>query len=352
MLLRLHKGLPQAQVESIHLLCKELGYRTRVVDERPELLALEGAVPHRQHVVRLGDHPGVRDVLDDGGARALVQGTASGPTAVGAARFGAGHVSIIAGPCAVEDEARLLEIARAVRAAGATLLRGGAFKPRTSPYSFQGLGEEGLERLARVKAATGLGVVTEVLDTRDVERVAEVADMLQVGARNMANYALLKELGRARTPVLLKRGFGATVRELLGAAEYVLDGGNGEVILCERGVRGFDDVTRNVLDVGAIAYLKRATHLPVIADPSHAAGRADLVPPLALAGVAAGADGLLIEVHSAPSEARSDADQALGLQRFARLSQEVEALASLDGRRLVRSDERAGGAGTPDLEYA
>jgi 3-deoxy-7-phosphoheptulonate synthase len=227
-------------------------------------------------------------------------------------------------------------------------LRAGAFKPRTSPYSFQGIGVEGLEILDRVKAATGIGVVTEVLDPRDVERVNETADMIQVGARNMANFPLLVELGQLSTPVLLKRGFGATVEELLGAAEYILAEGNRSVILCERGVRGFDSITRHMLDVGAIAYLKKTTHLPVIVDPSHAAGRADLVRPLARAGVAAGADGLLVEVHPHPEEVHSDGAQAVSLPSFERIVDDIETLAALDGRRLVRSGLPSASSMNPD----
>src|SRR5690606_25375567 len=200
------------------------------------------------------------------------------------------------GPCSVESRDGLLEAADAVRAAGAGMIRGGAFKPRTSPYSFQGLGEEGLRYLAEAREATGLPVVTEVMDTRHVDLVASYADVLQVGARNMQNFPLLSELGRAGKPVLLKRGLSATLSELLMAAEYVMAQGNGSVILCERGIRTYETATRNTLDVSAIPVLKRETHLPVIVDPSHAAGRAELVQPLALAAIAAGADGLLVEV--------------------------------------------------------
>jgi len=325
------------------LLCKELGYTTRFLGGRQELLELSGpgAPDHRS---RLADLAGVVRVLDVGAARELHErATGSGDTRpdtivrIGDAVIGGGNVSIIAGPCAVEDEGRLAEIANAVRRAGATALRGGAFKPRSSPYSFQGLGAEGLAILGRVKALTGLGVVTEVLDPRDVEAVGEVADAFQIGARSMTNFALLREVGRTRIPVLLKRGFAATVRELLLAAEYVLSGGNEQVVLCERGVRGFDSVTRNLLDVGAVAHLKGATHLPVIVDPSHAAGRADLVRPLARAGIAAGADGLLIEVHPAPGEVHSDGAQAVGLDAFARIVADVRALCAIDGRTLVTS---------------
>jgi 3-deoxy-7-phosphoheptulonate synthase len=222
-----------------------------------------------------------------------------------------------------------------VRAAGATLLRGGAYKPRTSPHSFQGVGREGLAWLARAAREVGLPVVTEVLDPRDVGAVAEVAEVLQVGARSMSNSALLAEVAGTGRAVLLKRGAAATVREFLSAAEYVLARGNARVLLCERGVRGFDRTTRNLLDLGAVAYLKRATHLPVVVDPSHAAGKSELVAPLARAGIAAGADGLMVEVHPEPREARSDGAQALLPAAFATLARDVAALARLDGRELV-----------------
>ncbi|HKX46681.1 MAG TPA: 3-deoxy-7-phosphoheptulonate synthase, partial [Planctomycetota bacterium] len=254
------------------------------------------------------------------------------------ARFGGGALSLIAGPCAVEEFERLLEVARAVEAHGATLLRGGAYKPRTSPHSFQGRGEDGLRLLELARAETGLGIVTEVLDPRDVEKVAEVADVFQIGARSMANSALLREVGRCGKPVLLKRGLAATVRELLLAAEHVLDEGNEDVVLCERGVRSFDSVTRNLLDVGAVAHLKLATHLPVVVDPSHAAGRAELVRPLARAGIAAGADGLLVETHPAPWEARSDGAQAVSFEALRQIAADTRALLALDGRILFAPD--------------
>ena len=208
----------------------------------------------------------------------------------------------------------------------------GAYKPRTSPYSFQGLGVVGLEMLAAVRAETGIAVVTEVLDPRDVERVAEVADWVQIGTRSATNFPLLAEVGRAGKPVLLKRGFGATVREFQLSAEYVLNTGNDQVVLCERGVRGFDSTTRNLLDVGAVAYLAAATHLPIIVDPSHAAGRADLVLPLARAGLAAGADGLIVEVHDDPTNARSDGEQAISLGQLRELTLESQEIVRLDGR--------------------
>jgi 3-deoxy-7-phosphoheptulonate synthase len=243
------------------------------------------------------------------------------------ASIGGEAITVIAGPCSVENRAMLHETAVAVRDAGATILRGGAFKPRSSPYSFQGLGRAALELLVEVRAATGLPVVTEVLDTRDVDLVAEHADMLQVGARNMQNFALLAELGRVQRPVLLKRGLSATISELLMAAEYIMAHGNSQVVLCERGIRTFERATRNTLDVSAIPVLKRETHLPVVVDPSHAGGDADLVAPLSFAGIAAGADGLIIEVHPDPESALSDGDQSLAPPAFVGLMSRLSAFA-------------------------
>jgi len=251
---------------------------------------------------------------------------------LGGVAVGDGAVHTIAGPCAVEGRDMLVETAKAVRVAGAIALRGGAFKPRTSPYSFRGLGAEALDLLVVVRETTGLPVVTEVLDTRHVSLVADKADCLQVGARNMQNFALLTEVGESGRPVLLKRGMSATIEDLLLAAEYVLARGNGQVMLCERGIRTFERALRNTLDIGAVPYLKRETHLPVLVDPSHAAGRRDLVPALALAAVAAGADGLLIEVHPDPDHARSDGDQSLTLHAFSELMDRVRDVAAAVGR--------------------
>ncbi len=246
--------------------------------------------------------------------------------------IGGGELVVIAGPCSVEGGPMLVETARAVRRAGATMLRGGAYKPRTSPHTFQGLGDAALEHLRAARAATGLPVVTEVVDPRQVERVAGVADVLQVGARNMQNYALLAEVGRAGVPVLLKRGLSATVRELLLASEHVRVQGNERVILCERGIRTFEPATRNTLDVAAVPVLQAETHLPVIVDPSHAGGRAALVTPLALAAVAAGADGLIVEVHPEPGAALSDGDQSLDFAAFDALMRRVAPVAAAVGR--------------------
>jgi 3-deoxy-7-phosphoheptulonate synthase len=250
----------------------------------------------------------------------------------GGIKIGGGHLAVIAGPCAIESEERLFEIARLVRDAGANILRGGAFKPRTSPYSFQGLGEDGLRILQAAGAEFGMTTVTEVMDPRQVDLVVRYADMLQIGARNMQNFDLLKEVGRTRLPVLLKRGMSATVKDLLMSAEYVLAQGNPRVVLCERGIRTFEDSTRNTLDLSAVPNVQGLSHLPIIVDPSHATGRPDLIPAMARAGLAAGADGIHIEVHSCPELALSDGPQALLPAAFARLMGELRPLIELLGR--------------------
>ncbi|MEW5916704.1 MAG: 3-deoxy-7-phosphoheptulonate synthase [Gemmatimonadota bacterium] len=248
------------------------------------------------------------------------------------ASVGGSAITVIAGPCSVEGEEMLLDVGVAVRDAGATALRGGAFKPRTSPYAFKGLGTTALELLCEARTKTGLPVVSEVLDPRQVELVSRYADVLQIGARNMQNYSLLAEVGRAPKPVLLKRGLSATVSELLLAAEHVMAQGNHNVILCERGIRTFETATRNTLDVSAIPVLKEQSHLPVIVDPSHAGGRASLVIPLALAAIAAGADGLIVEVHPSPELARSDGEQSLRPSQFTALMRRLAPVAEAVGR--------------------
>jgi 3-deoxy-7-phosphoheptulonate synthase len=250
------------------------------------------------------------------------------------AKVGGGNFALIAGPCTVETREQTLETARVVRDAGATLLRGGAYKPRTSPYAFQGLGQEGLRLLAEAKAETGLPVVTELMDMRDLDPVLEVADVIQIGARNMQNYPLLAEIGRSGRPALLKRGLSSTLDELLMAAEYILKEGNPNVMLCERGIRTFETAYRFTLDLMAVPVLKELTHLPVIVDPSHAAGRRELVLPLSLAAAAAGADGIIVEVHPNPDEAICDGPQALSTDSFAEYAQAVEQAAALAGRAL------------------
>ena len=253
---------------------------------------------------------------------------------IGTASFGGGHFGLIAGPCAVEDEDQLLGSARAAKAAGARVLRAGAYKPRTSPYDFQGLGVDGLRLLEQVGKEVGLPVVTEVIESGDVDLVARHADALQVGARNMQNFALLKAVGRAGKPVILKRGMSARVEDLLLAAEYVLAAGNDQLILCERGIRTFETATRNTLDLAAVPLIKAKSHLPVIVDPSHGTGLRDLVPPMALAGAAAGADGLMVEVHVDPATALSDGQQSLYPEQMLALGKQLEALLAVLGRAL------------------
>ncbi len=250
-------------------------------------------------------------------------------------QIGGSGIVIIAGPCAVESRTQLMEVAWAVREAGAHALRGGAFKPRTSPYSFQGLGEAGLELLAEARQATGLPIVTEVISPELVEMVSQYSDVLQVGARNMQNYALLHAVGEFQHPVLLKRGNSATTEELLMAAEYILSHGNRRVMLCERGIRTFESSTRNTTDINAIPVLKSLTHLPVIIDPSHSTGNWQFVESIARAGIAAGADGLIVEVHAHPEEALSDGSQSLKPERFASMVQQVKAIAEAIGRSLA-----------------
>jgi 3-deoxy-7-phosphoheptulonate synthase len=246
-------------------------------------------------------------------------------------------VCIIAGPCAVESESQIVELAHVLRAAGATILRGGAFKPRTSPYTFPGLGTKGLTSLRRAGDETGLPVVTEVMDVGSVEEVEEHADILQIGSRNMQNYPLLRRVGQCVKPVLLKRGIAATLWEWLSSAEYIANGGNLEIILCERGIRGFDPATRNLFDVTAVPAVKRLTHLPVIADPSHGTGDRTLVPPMALAAVAAGADAVMVEVHTHPDNALSDGPQSIEPAVFEELVKRLRLVASAVGRSVLQA---------------
>lgn len=253
--------------------------------------------------------------------------------------IGGKEVIVMAGPCVVENEKQIFETARYVKAAGAKILRGGAFKPRSSPYSFQGLGEEGLKLLAQAGEETGLAVVTEVMSVNQIELVGKYTDIFQVGARNMQNFVLLKELGKTKKPILLKRGMPATIEELLLSAEYILSQGNYEVILCERGIRTFENYTRNTLDLSAIPALKRLSHLPIIVDPSHATGRWRLVSPMSKAAIAAGADGLIIEVHPDPKSSLSDGAQSLKLDTFAQLMKEIQPIVQAIGRELGTSTE-------------
>ena len=262
---------------------------------------------------------------------------------VGDAVLGSDELVIIAGPCAVETEKQVVETAKAVKAAGANVLRGGAFKPSTSPYQFRGLGKEGLEILAMARAETGLPFITEVLTPQDVELVAKYADILQIGARNMQNFILLDEVGKAKMPVMLKRGMSATIQEWLLSAEYILSQGNRQLLLCERGIRTFETYTRNTLDISAIPIIKKLSHLPIIGDPSHGTGKWYLVAPLALAAVAAGADGLMIEVHPNPDQALKDGAQSLTFENFEQLMQQVAPVAASVGRRMPARSEEANG---------
>jgi 3-deoxy-7-phosphoheptulonate synthase len=340
MIIVTRKGITDEQVDHIRERVESYGLRTHL--SRGEQRTVIGCVGDEAVLreVALLSIPGVESVTpvltpyklasrEFAASQTLVV-AGDGVTAT----VGGRELAIIAGPCSVEGEAMLLETAMAVREAGAGMLRGGAFKPRTSPYSFQGLGAEALRLLAIVRARTKLPVVTEVMDPRQIELVAAHVDVLQIGARNMQNYSLLAELGRVRRPVLLKRGLSATIEELLLAAEYVMSQGNPNVILCERGIRTFETKTRNTFDVGAIPVLKRETHLPVIVDPSHAAGRADLVAPLAFAAIAAGADGLIVEVHPNPERALSDGDQSLTPSAFAAMLRTLSLFAEAAGRSL------------------
>ena len=306
-----------------------------------EEVTVIGAVGDREHVQRLGleGHSGVEQVIPILKPYKLASSQfAQGERTVldiGGRKVGGEHFAFIAGPCTVETLDQTVTTARAVRDAGASLFRGGAYKPRTSPYSFQGLGQEGLHLLAAAKAESGLPVVTECMDARDLDAVLEVADVLQVGARNMQNYPLLTEIGRSGRPVLLKRGLSSTLEDLLMAAEYILKEGNEDVMLCERGIRTFETAYRFTLDLMAIPALKELTHLPVIVDPSHAAGKRDFVEPMSLAAAAAGADGIIVEVHSEPDAAICDGPQQLRAEDFAGFVRRVEQVAEIAGKELA-----------------
>ncbi|HTN24518.1 MAG TPA: 3-deoxy-7-phosphoheptulonate synthase [Solirubrobacteraceae bacterium] len=324
----------QAVVERV----ESIGARAHIVEG--EELSIIGAIGDREHVMRLGldASPGVDKVVPilkpyKLASAELHQGGRS-VLDIGGAKIGGEHFALIAGPCTVESREQTLSTAHVVKSAGATLLRGGAYKPRTSPYSFQGLGEAGLRILKEAKAETGLPIVTELMDIRDLDAVVEVADLIQIGARNMQNYTLLTEVGRSGCPVMIKRGLSSTIEELLMAAEYVLKEGNENVVLCERGIRTFETSYRYTLDLTAVPVLKEQTHLPVVVDPSHAAGRRDLVTPLSLAAAAVGADGIIVEVHPDPDEAICDGPQALHSNDFAAFAAKVEQVAAIAGKRM------------------
>ncbi|MCY3704453.1 MAG: 3-deoxy-7-phosphoheptulonate synthase [Gammaproteobacteria bacterium] len=338
MILVTRQGITEEELDHIRERVESLGLRTHV--SRGETLTVVGCIGDEERLqhVPLLSIPGVaaaHPVMKP--YKLASREFAADPTRIplGDVEVGGRGVVVVAGPCSVEGDDMLRETAARVRAAGAHGIRGGAFKPRSSPYSFQGMGQPGLELLVDVRNAHGLPVVTEVMDTRQVELVAGYADVLQIGTRNMQNFNLLTEVGRVQRPVLLKRGMSATIKDLLMSAEYIMQQGNNQVILCERGIRTFETATRNTFDLAAIPVLKRETHLPVFADPSHAGGRRDLVAPLAFAAIAAGADGLLVEVHPNPESAWSDGDQSLDFAEFERMMGHLAPFAEAAGRKLA-----------------
>jgi 3-deoxy-7-phosphoheptulonate synthase len=339
MLIVMRHGASDDEVRRVCDVIQEMGYQARPMPGRQRttvgLVGNDGRVDGS----RIEALPGVQEVIHVSKPyKQVSREWKPEPTIValpGGLAIGGEDVVVMAGPCSVESEDQIVAAAEAVREAGATVLRAGAFKPRSSPYSFQGLGLEGLNLLRLAKAETGLLIVTEAMDPEGADRVAEVADIIQIGARNMQNYSLLKRAGRLRKPILLKRGLAATIQELLLSAEYILAEGNPNVILCERGVRGFDPATRNLFDLSAIPVVHGLSHLPIIADPSHGTGHREMVIPMARAAVAAGADGLLIEVHPNPDRALSDGAQSLYPEQFARLMKETRIIAEAIGRRIA-----------------
>ena len=339
MMIVMKEGATEEQIQAVVDRVESVGCSAHV--SPGELLTVIGAIGDRDRVAALGleGAPGVDHLVPilkpyklasaqfRKGERTVID--------VDGRKIGGDNFALIAGPCTVESRTQTLEVAKTVADGGATMLRGGAYKPRTSPYSFQGLGAEGLRLLAEARAETGLPIVTELMDVRDTEDVAEVADVIQIGARNMQNYSLLAEVGRTGLPVLLKRGLSATLEELLMAAEYVLKEGNDKVMLCERGIRTFETSYRFTLDLLAVPALRELSHLPIIVDPSHAAGRRDWVGPMSLAAAAAGADGIIVEVHNEPEEAICDGPQALPTEGFAEYAEQVRRVAEVAGKQLT-----------------
>jgi len=337
MLISLTVDAPRATVDAIVDAARATGRQARVMPDGRGGQVIGLDAPIGADLLGL---PGIGAVSESHKPYMLASREHRAPSVVrvGGVEIGGGRPVLMAGPCVVEGRREMIEAAEAVKAAGADILRGGAFKPRSSPYAFQGFGEEGLKHLAAARAVTGLPVVTEVLEPDQVEMVAEYADMLQIGARNMANFPLLRRVGATDTPVLLKRGFSATVEEWLMSAEYILAGGNPNVVLCERGVRGFDPLVRFSLDLNAVPLAKELSHLPVIVDPSHGTGKRSLVPRMALAGIAAGADGLIIEAHPDPERSLCDAAQTIVPAELARIHRSVMAMhEALDMAREDRS---------------
>lgn len=339
MIIVMKQGAGKEALAEVKKRVKELGYKPHVIHgETRDVIGAVGDERGKAVLHTLESMPGVESVVPILKPYKLASREVKPePSLVEIAPgviVGGDHLVVMAGPCAVENEAQILETAHAVKAAGATVLRGGAFKPRTSPYSFQGMEEDGLKLLALAREATGLPIITEVVNPRDVELVAKYADVLQVGARNIQNFALLKMLGRLDKPILLKRGMATTIQEFLMSAEYILAEGNRRVLLCERGIRTFETATRNTLDISAIPVLKEQTHLPVIIDPSHATGHASLVPSMCYASVAAGCDGLIVEVHPCPEKAASDGPQSLRPAEFALMMEKLRAFAAVAGKSL------------------
>jgi len=338
MIIVMKTGAHEDQIQEVIRRVEELGYRSHVIQgTQRTVIGAVGDERSKDRLQSLESMPGVETVLPILQPFKLASREVKGGKSVvkvGDLEIGGQAVVVMAGPCSVESEAQMLQTAHAVKAAGAKVLRGGAFKPRTSPYAFQGMAEEGLKLLDVARSATGLKIVTEVVNPVDVELVAEYADILQVGARNVQNFALLKKVGEVGKPVLLKRGMATTIKEFLMAAEYILSEGNYNVILCERGIRTFETSTRFTLDLNAIPVLSKLTHLPVFVDPSHGTGHWDYVAPMAKAAIACGADGLIIEVHPNPEEAQSDGLQSLKLQKFQQLMDELRPVAEAVGRRL------------------
>jgi 3-deoxy-7-phosphoheptulonate synthase len=339
MLIVMRHGAPEEDIRRVVATIQEMGYEARPMPGKQRttvgLVGNDGRVDGSM----LAALPGVQEIIHVTKPYKQVSREWKPESTIirlpGGLTIGGDDVVVMAGPCSVESERQILEAARAVREAGATVLRAGAFKPRSSPYSFQGLGRAGLRLLTRAREETGLLIVTEAMDGEGLDSVAEVADIIQIGARNMQNYSLLKQAGRAGKPILLKRGLSATIQELLLSAEYILAAGNPNVILCERGVRGFDPATRNLFDLSAVAVVHGLSHLPIIADPSHGTGHRDMVIPMARAAVAAGADGLLVEVHPHPDRALSDGAQSLYPEQFERLMKEVRLIAEAIARRVA-----------------
>ena len=338
MILITQPAVTDAQIDHIVARIEEFGFRSQVM--RGESRIVIGVFGSEDLIQEkpLAAIPGVESIVPVMKPYKLVaqeNGALPPPVSIGDVKIGSGErVVLISGPCSVESKQQLLSIATSVKKAGARVLRGGAFKPRTSPYSFQGLGEDGLRFLAEARAATGLPIITEIMDTRDLALMEKYTDCLQIGSRNMQNFALLKEVGRSRLPVMLKRGFSATINDLLMSAEYILSEGNPNVLLCERGIRTFETMTRNTLDLNAVPILKAKTRLPVVVDPTHGIGLRDFIPQMSLAAIAAGADALMIEVHDDPEQARSDGEQALQPEVFADLVRRIRAVAAAVGREL------------------